>query len=90
MPALVLDVAEEGAAVGAYRLRPGMPGPRPGGAPVTAEAMVREFIAVLREAKEAANRSVLDGTVSCRICRALVLEENSTGHDAWHAARGDR
>lgn len=29
--------------------------------------------------------SILDGTVSCRVCRVIVLEENSDGHAAWHA-----
>ena len=57
---------------------------------MTAEAMVREFIAVLREAKEAANRSVLDGTISCPLCRALVLNENADSHYAWHASKGSR
>ena len=29
-------------------------------------------------------QSILDGTVSCKICRALVLDENAEGHQAWH------
>jgi hypothetical protein len=52
---------------------------------MTAEELVREFMKVLDEAREAANRSVLDGTVSCVGCRALVLEQNEAGHAAWHA-----
>jgi hypothetical protein len=51
------------------------------------EELVREFMAVMDEAREAARRSVLDGTVSCRVCRALVLEMNEDGHYAWHAAK---
>src|SRR5262249_45072579 len=31
------------------------------------------------------SQSVLDGTVSCRICRVIVLEENARGHNDWHA-----
>jgi hypothetical protein len=55
----------------------------------TAENLVREFLAALGEATDAAHRSVLDGTISCQICRALVLECNSDGHYAWHALRGE-
>jgi hypothetical protein len=52
---------------------------------VSSEAeLVGQFMAVLDEAREAAHRSVLDGTISCRICRALVLESNQDGHYAWH------
>ena len=29
-------------------------------------------------------QSILDGTISCKICRALVLEGNEDGHYAWH------
>jgi hypothetical protein len=54
-----------------------------------AEDLVREFLAALAAATEAANRSVLDGTISCRVCRGLVLEQNAEGHYAWHAAGGD-
>lgn len=52
---------------------------------MNAEELVRQFMAVMDEAREAAARSVLDGTVSCRICRALVLESNEAGHLVWHA-----
>jgi hypothetical protein len=48
--------------------------------------IVREYINIMEEAKKAANRSVLDGTISCRRCRALVLESNADGHEAWHAS----
>jgi uncharacterized 2Fe-2S/4Fe-4S cluster protein (DUF4445 family) len=51
---------------------------------MTAEDLVREFMAVLDAARETANRSVLNGTVSCGTCRALVLESNSETHAAWH------
>lgn len=53
---------------------------------MNAEELVRQFMAVMDEAREAARRSVLDGTVSCRICRALVLESNEKDHLAWHNA----
>lgn len=52
---------------------------------MTAEELVAEFMKVLDAAREAANRSVLDGTESCRICRALVLSSNADGHYAYHA-----
>lgn len=29
-------------------------------------------------------QSILDGTISCKICRALVLEQNSHEHYKWH------
>jgi hypothetical protein len=29
-------------------------------------------------------RSPLDGTISCKICWAMVLEDNSDGHALWH------
>jgi hypothetical protein len=29
-------------------------------------------------------QSILDGTISCRVCRAIVLDENANGHAAWH------
>jgi hypothetical protein len=54
------------------------------GAAVTAEELVKQFMAVMDEARGAANRSVLDGTISCQTCRALVLEQNREGHKAWH------
>ena len=47
--------------------------------------LVRQYIAAMDEARDAARRSVLDGTISCPLCRALVLEENADGHYAWHA-----
>lgn len=28
--------------------------------------------------------SILDGTISCRTCRAIVLETNQEEHEAWH------
>lgn len=34
------------------------------------------------------SESVLDGTISCRICRAILLEENAEGHAIWHSAAG--
>jgi hypothetical protein len=49
--------------------------------------LVREFVAVMDEAREAARRSVLDGTISCQVCRALVLESNADGHYQWHAGK---
>jgi hypothetical protein len=54
---------------------------------MTPDELVAAFIAVMKEAEEAARRSVLDGTVSCQVCRALVLEQNSEGHDAHHRAQ---
>jgi hypothetical protein len=51
-----------------------------------AVSLVGEFMRVLREAEGAARRSVMDGTVSCRVCRAVVLEDNIDGHAAWHNA----
>lgn len=48
------------------------------------DKLVAAFLAALDGAREAANRSVLDGTTSCRICRALVLEENADAHIVWH------
>jgi hypothetical protein len=51
---------------------------------MSAEELVRAFIAAMDEAKEAAHRSVLDGTVSCHICRGLVLESNADDHYEWH------
>lgn len=30
------------------------------------------------------NASILDGTVSCRVCRALVLETNIEAHVGFH------
>jgi hypothetical protein len=40
----------------------------------------------LLEAWMALNRrSPLDGTISCKICRAMVLESNADGHYEWHA-----
>ena len=32
--------------------------------------------------------SVLDGTVSCKECRGLVLESNLAGHGEWHRKQG--
>jgi hypothetical protein len=29
-------------------------------------------------------RSPLDGTTSCGLCRAMVLDENGTAHALWH------
>jgi hypothetical protein len=63
----------------------GPPPPRPEPSPATAEQVVAALVAQLAEHSEALTRSVLDGTVSCRTCRALVLESNRDGHDAWHA-----
>jgi len=48
------------------------------------DAVVTSLTRAARNAEEAANRSVLDGTVSCQICRALVLESNAAGHYRWH------
>jgi hypothetical protein len=53
-------------------------------ADVDARGLVEEFMRVLKGAEEAALRSVLDGTISCRECRALVLESNADGHAVWH------
>jgi hypothetical protein len=53
---------------------------------MSAEEIVRAYIAALDQAREAANRSVLDGTVSCQTCRALLLEENAADHYRWHYA----
>lgn len=33
-------------------------------------------------------QSILDGTVTCKHCFALVLEEHKTRHEAWHRANG--
>jgi hypothetical protein len=49
--------------------------------------LVAQFLAALDEAREASRRSVLDGTISCQICRALVLETNSDGHYGWHRSK---
>ena len=51
---------------------------------MSAEEIVKAFVRAMEEAKEAATRSVLDGTVSCRVCRALVLNQNEDDHYAWH------
>ena len=50
----------------------------------TPAELVSEFMAVLDAAREAASRSVLDGTISCEVCRCLVLESNAHGHYRWH------
>jgi hypothetical protein len=55
---------------------------------ITATDLVREFLAVMDEARDAARRSVLDGTISCELCRALVLEKNREGHYVWHERLG--
>lgn len=51
----------------------------------TAADLVRQYMQVMQEATDAARRSVLDGTVSCRLCRALVLQQNQDAHLDWHA-----
>jgi len=30
------------------------------------------------------SESVLSGTISCRTCRVIVLEDNADAHQAWH------
>ena len=35
------------------------------------------------------SQSVLDGTISCKVCRAIVLESNAVDHSRWHAGAGD-
>ena len=45
---------------------------------------------LLRTWMAANSRSPLDGTISCKLCRALVLEENSDGHARWHHVRGEQ
>lgn len=37
---------------------------------------------------ETHRRSPLDGTISCRICAALVLNGNTDRHAAWHKKAG--
>ena len=49
-----------------------------------ATQIVSELIAAIDAARDAVNRSVLDGTISCRRCRALILQENAAGHAHWH------
>jgi hypothetical protein len=46
--------------------------------------LVAQYIETMKQAEEAARRSVLDGTISCQICRALVLQGNADGHYQWH------
>jgi len=48
-----------------------------------------QILGAIADAREAANRSVLDGTVSCQNCRALILESNAPGHYAWHFTQGE-
>lgn len=44
-----------------------------------------ESLIELLETWMAANRiSPLDGTISCKTCWAMVLEENAEHHKAWH------
>jgi hypothetical protein len=45
---------------------------------------VDSLLDLLRTWMEANSRSPLDGTISCRLCRALVLQENAEGHARWH------
>jgi hypothetical protein len=35
------------------------------------------------------HQSMLDGTISCRICRVILLEGNSDRHYDWHARLGE-
>ena len=51
---------------------------------------VDSLLDLLRTWMEANSRSPLDGTVSCKICRAVVLEFNSDGHARWHHVRGEQ
>ena len=66
----------------------GIPLPRP--RPATAEQIVAALVGQLAEHQRELARSVLDGTVSCRTCRALVLESNQDAHASWHASTGTR
>ena len=51
---------------------------------ITDEAQLLHDIRELLREERQPRQSILDGTVSCRLCRALVLEENAAGHGAWH------
>lgn len=35
-------------------------------------------------------QSPLDGTISCKTCAAMVLEENADRHSAWHTEQDAR
>lgn len=47
-----------------------------------------DFIEMLEAWLTMHRRSPLDGTISCRICRALVLESNKDTHEKWHTLIG--
>lgn len=50
---------------------------------------LENLLELLREWMDANRRSPLDGTISCRLCAALVLESNAERHTAWHEERGE-
>jgi hypothetical protein len=50
------------------------------------EATLREIRALLQEIVND-RPSILDGTVSCRFCVALVLSQNEERHIRWHLDR---
>lgn len=33
--------------------------------------------------------SILDGTISCEVCRVILLEANVDGHYRWHQGQGN-
>ena len=51
---------------------------------VSSADLLREFIKVLNEHFAPLRATLLDGTISCRICAALVLSENADRHAEWH------
>ena len=55
------------------------------GGGTAARPFASDFTEILQAWLEQHRRSPLDGTISCQICRALVLEENAAGHYMWHA-----
>ena len=50
---------------------------------------VDALLDLLRTWMDANSRSPLDGTISCKVCRALVLELNADDHARWHKVRGE-
>lgn len=51
---------------------------------INGEELMRRMIKVLEEHFIPVRSSLLDGTSSCMICRAICLEENADQHYRWH------
>jgi hypothetical protein len=54
---------------------------------LTLDMAIVHLLLAIEDRLNYGSESILSGTISCQVCRAIVLEPNAEGHAAWHKAQ---